>query len=232
MASRPSCVKGPKTRSVETSIRRISSLIHRSHTNPNDAFIFYIVLLNEAGASESSDLHQGNRVMKHLTLIVAAGSLAAISAPASAADLTSNGHAPVAVKMVPNSIASTLAYGDPPRHARAYGRRYKDRYDDRYDDYDDDYRERRRYRGEYDRHGRYYEPRRLNRRDRIWRGRDGNYYCKRGNGTTGLVVGAGVGALIGRTIDTRGDRTLGTLLGGALGAVIGREIDRGELRCR
>ena len=46
------------------------------------------------------------------------------------------------------------------------------------------------------------------------------------------MIGAGVGALLGRTIDTRGDRTVGTLLGGALGAVLGREIDRRELRCR
>ncbi|MEL7218853.1 MAG: glycine zipper 2TM domain-containing protein, partial [Pseudomonadota bacterium] len=55
---------------------------------------------------------------------------------------------------------------------------------------------------------------------------------KRGNGTTGLIVGAAGGALLGRAIDTRGDRTVGTLLGGALGAVIGREIDRGSARCR
>ena len=83
----------------------------------------------------------------------------------------------------------------------------------------------------YDDRGRYYEPRRLGRKDRIWR--DGNnYYCRRDNGTTGLVIGAGVGALLGRTVDTRGDRTVGTLLGAVGGGLLGREFDRGELRCR
>ena len=73
-----------------------------------------------------------------------------------------------------------------------------------------------------------------NGRYREWRGRDGRYYCKKKNGTTGLVVGGGAGALLGRTVDTRGDRTIGTLLGGAAGAVAGREIDRGSSKrsCR
>ncbi|VWX58927.1 glycine zipper 2TM domain-containing protein [Sphingorhabdus sp. 109] len=84
----------------------------------------------------------------------------------------------------------------------------------------------------YDEHGRYYEPRRLGRNDRIWRGKDGRYHCKRDNGTTGLIIGGAVGALVGRGIDTDGDRTVGTLLGAAGGALLGREIDRGELKCR
>jgi hypothetical protein len=100
---------------------------------------------------------------------------------------------------------------DPPPHAKAYGKRAKDRiYDDR---------------------GYYLEPRRLSRGDRIWRDGD-RYYCRRDNGTTGLVIGAGVGALLGRTVDTRGDRSAGTLLGAIAGGLLGREIDRGELRCR
>ena len=41
---------------------------------------------------------------------------------------------------------------------------------------------------EYDRYGRYYEPRRITRRDYIWRGRDGRYYCRRSNGTTGPAL--------------------------------------------
>jgi len=97
---------------------------------------------------------------------------------------------------------------------------------------DDTAEHRKRKRGRiYDDRGRYYEPRRLSRRDRIWRDGD-RYYCRRDNGTTGLVIGAGVGALLGRTVDTRGDRTVGTLLGAIGGGLIGREIDRGELRCR
>ena len=57
----------------------------------------------------------------------------------------------------------------------------------------------------YDSHGRYVEPRRLDRSDRIWRGRDGRYYCKRDNGTTGLVIGAAVGGLAGHEIAGRQD---------------------------
>ncbi len=67
---------------------------------------------------------------------------------------------------------------------------------------------------------------------RYWRGNDGRYYCKRKNGTTGLLIGGVAGALIGRSIDTRGDRTVGTVVGAAAGAVVGREIDRGPARCR
>lgn len=67
---------------------------------------------------------------------------------------------------------------------------------------------------------------------RYWQGEDGRYYCKRGNGTVGLLVGAAVGALIGRAIDTRGERTTGTVLGAAAGALIGNEIAKGPTRCR
>lgn len=134
--------------------------------------------------------------------------------------------------------APAMAHEDPPRWAPAHGYRDNDRYD-RYDvRYDrDDRRERRHYREHrreriYDEYGRYYEPRRVRRGDRVWQGRDGRYYCERENGTTGLIIGAAGGALVGRAIDTRGDRTVGTVLGAALGAVLGREIDRGEVRCR
>lgn len=68
---------------------------------------------------------------------------------------------------------------------------------------------------------------------REWKGRDGRRYCRKPDGTTGLVVGGVAGALVGRTIDTRGDRTVGTLLGAAAGAVAGREIERsGSRKCR
>ncbi len=84
----------------------------------------------------------------------------------------------------------------------------------------------------YDRNGRYREPRRLSRNERVWQGDDGRYYCRRGNGTTGLIIGAAGGALAGRAIDTRGERATGTILGGVAGALLGREIDRGSSRCR
>ena len=86
--------------------------------------------------------------------------------------------------------------------------------------------------GIYDARGRYREPRRVTRQDRIWRGRDGRYYCRRANGTTGLIIGAAGGALIGREIDGGYNRTAGTLIGAAIGGLLGREIDRGRARCR
>lgn len=67
---------------------------------------------------------------------------------------------------------------------------------------------------------------------RIWRGRDGQYYCRRENGTTGLLIGAAVGGLIGNEVAGRGDRTLGAILGAAGGAILGRSIDRSNSRCR
>ena len=67
---------------------------------------------------------------------------------------------------------------------------------------------------------------------RIWRGDDGRYYCRRDNGTTGLIIGGAVGALLGRSLDGGRNRTVGTILGAAGGALLGREIDKGSLRCR
>lgn len=64
-----------------------------------------------------------------------------------------------------------------------------------------------------------------------WRGRDGRMYCRKSNGTTGLIVGAAGGALLGRAVDTRGERTTGTVLGAAAGALIGKEVDS-KRRCR
>ncbi len=78
-----------------------------------------------------------------------------------------------------------------------------------------------------------YQERRLGAQDEVYRGADGRYYCRRSDGTTGLVIGAGVGALVGRGIDTRGERATGTIVGGVLGALIGREVERNQdLRCR
>lgn len=64
-----------------------------------------------------------------------------------------------------------------------------------------------------------------------WRGRDGRTYCRKSDGTVGLVVGAAGGALVGRAIDTRGERATGTILGAAAGALIGREVAR-KRSCR
>lgn len=112
---------------------------------------------------------------------------------------------------------------DPPGWAPAHGRRAKEEAR-HYDRYHNDYR--------YDRRGRYVTPQRLSYNDRVWRGNDGRYYCKRKNGTTGLIIGAAAGALLGRELDGGRSRTVGTILGGAGGALLGREIDRGSVRCR
>ena len=77
------------------------------------------------------------------------------------------------------------------------------------------------YADQYYRDGRYYRERRLSRNDRIYRGNDGRYYCRRSDGTTGLIIGAGVGALIGNSLDNGRSSLLGTLIGGAAGAAIG-----------
>ena len=121
----------------------------------------------------------------------------------------------LAASMVP--VAPVLA--DPPHWAPAHGRRAHEHHG--YQRY-----------AMYDNYGRYYEPRRLNRSDRVWRGNDGRYYCRRGNGTTGLIIGGAVGALLGRELIGGRDRTLGTVVGAAGGALLGRAIDRGDLRCR
>lgn len=110
------------------------------------------------------------------------------------------------------ALPAAPAAADPPPWAPAHGKRAKD--------------------ARYNSSGHYLEPRRVHRGDRVWRGNDGRYHCKRDNGTTGLIIGAAGGALVGRAIDKRGNRITGTILGAAAGALIGREIDRGEARCR
>ena len=67
---------------------------------------------------------------------------------------------------------------------------------------------------------------------KVWRDSSGRLRCKRPNGTTGLIVGAAGGALIGRAIDTHGERATGTILGAAAGALMGRQIERGRYHCR
>lgn len=66
-----------------------------------------------------------------------------------------------------------------------------------------------------------------------WRDDRGRLRCRKPDGTTGAVIGAVGGALLGRTIDTRGDRTVGTLGGAIAGGLAGRAIERGgDRNCR
>lgn len=94
--------------------------------------------------------------------------------------------------------------------------------------------------------GRYYQDnrrvreRRLSARDRVYRGQDGRYYCRRNDGTTGLIIGAAGGGLLGNVIAPGGSALLGTILGAVGGGIAGRAIERGgnrnngrnDVRCR
>ncbi|MEN3973539.1 hypothetical protein [Emcibacter sp. SYSU 3D8] len=77
-----------------------------------------------------------------------------------------------------------------------------------------------------------YRERRLTRDDRLYRGRDGRYYCRRSDGTTGLIVGGVSGAALGAVIAPGGSEALGAIIGAGAGAAIGHEVDRGNVRCR
>ncbi len=81
-------------------------------------------------------------------------------------------------------------------------------------------------------HKKHRQAERIDSNDRVWRGNDGRYYCKRNNGSTGIIVGAVGGGLAGNVIAGRGDKTVGTILGAAGGALLGRHIDRKSYSCR
>ena len=76
----------------------------------------------------------------------------------------------------------------------------------------------------YDRNGYYNGP--------TWRDSRGRYRCRRSNGTTGLIIGAAGGALVGRAIDGGRNRTTGTIVGAVAGALVGREVQRSSSRGR
>lgn len=140
-------------------------------------------------------------VIKIATLALAASGLAATAVPASAAD-----------------FATTSTYSAAPAADTWYDHDRRDRRWDRRHDRRD----------RYDRRG-YGE--RVYRDTRVWRGRDGRTYCRKKDGTTGLIIGGAAGALLGREVDGGYDRTLGTILGAAAGALIGKELDDG-VKCR
>lgn len=86
----------------------------------------------------------------------------------------------------------------------------------------------------YYRGGGAYQERTLSADERVYAGNDGRYYCKRSDGTTGLIVGGAAGGILGNVIDGGHSRVVGTLLGGAVGALAGKSIDQNnsEIRCR
>src|SRR6478736_107899 len=85
-----------------------------------------------------------------------------------------------------------------------------------------DYRDRYGYDTRY--YGRGYHSESLTRNTRTWRGDDGRYYCRKNDGTTGLIVGAAAGALLGHAVDGGYNHTLGTVIGGVVGALLGKSV--------
>jgi hypothetical protein len=98
------------------------------------------------------------------------------------------------------------------RHYSQYQHRDRYGYDTRY--YGRDYTSQSHYRGA-----------------QTWRGNDGRNYCRKSDGTTGLIVGAAAGALLGRAVDGGYNHTTGTILGGVVGALLGKKVAQGS-RCR
>lgn len=80
--------------------------------------------------------------------------------------------------------------------------------------------------------GNNYQPRYLGANDQIWRGYDNRYYCRRSDGTTGLIVGGLAGGALGNVLAPGGSKLLGSIIGGTLGAVVGNSADRGRVTCR
>ncbi|MDB5700168.1 MAG: glycine zipper protein [Sphingomonadales bacterium] len=84
--------------------------------------------------------------------------------------------------------------------------------------------------------GNQYRPRAMSPNERIYRGQDNRYYCRRNDGTTGLVIGGLAGGLLGNTVAPGGSKLLGTVLGGGAGALLGQAIGKdggnGRPTCR
>ncbi|RYY24379.1 MAG: glycine zipper 2TM domain-containing protein [Sphingomonadales bacterium] len=132
--------------------------------------------------------------------------LASLAAATALAGCTDTGYGPS------RGYSSSYVQYDYNRPDPAYGGYYADRY--------------------YRNDSRRYQERRLNRDDRVYRGENGRYYCRRSDGTTGLIVGGVAGGLLGNLIAPGGSEVLGTVLGAAAGAAVGSSVDKNEVRCR
>lgn len=176
-----------------------------------------------------------------LPLIAAAAACAAVAAPATAQTAQEEARFADAQRRLDTELANFRAEYDRYQAARARSGNWRDQrvrpapgpggYSQAPDYYADDeayYDPSRDYRP-----GQYPE-RVLSNDDRVYRGTDGRYYCRRNDGTTGLIVGGAAGGILGNVIDGGRSRTVGTLLGAALGGLAGRAVDRNqqEIRCR
>lgn len=104
-----------------------------------------------------------------------------------------------------------------------YSRYDYDRPDPRYNGY---------YADQYYRDDPRYQERVLSRDDRVYAGRDGRYYCRRSDGTTGLIVGGIAGGVLGGALTSGHAEPLGILLGAIAGGATGAAIDKDNVRCR
>jgi hypothetical protein len=156
------------------------------------------------------------------------------------------------IQTVAVALLFSCAGGVVPAQVEAQSRA-RDRYEDKRDRQDDkrdrkdarkDAREDRRIaerayrRGYYDasrdyrQDDRRYRPRRLGRNDVVYRGSDNRYYCKRDDGTTGLILGGIAGGALGNIIAPGGSKTLGTIIGAGAGAIVGKKVDDDDIVCR
>ena len=71
----------------------------------------------------------------------------------------------------------------------------------------------------------------LNYNDRVYRGADEAYYCQRTDGTLGLVVMGGGGALPPALVEAGRSGKLGSIVAQPGGGAIREAIERHELRC-
>lgn len=122
-------------------------------------------------------------------------------------------------------VAGCNEYGAGPGYASdsGYGRYDYNRPDPSYNGY---------YADRYYRDDARYRERRLGNNDRVYVGNDGRYYCRRNDGTTGLIVGGIAGGALGAAIAPGGSGLLGALIGGVAGAAGGKAIDKSNVRCK
>ena len=78
-----------------------------------------------------------------------------------------------------------------------------------------------------------YPERQVSHDERIYRGHNGQYYCRHSDGSTGLVVGAIAGGALGNMIAPGRSEVLGTVLGAVVGGAAGQAADQSrDVRCR